>query len=148
MTWKLSEPLIVRYFFNLASAHESTRSPTSMSFKKNLGFGLSANVVPRKFLQSMALRTLPPVPTYRLVEHFANRPTWLTFPLLCLVTLNRWMMGHWSCSKYYGYCQNAGVTYIVKNSVAAFDDATFGYVLHCYKHFLEDMYDKCLVVFL
>ena len=94
----------------------------------------------------MALGTLTLVPTYRRVEHFANHPSWLISSLPCLVTLNRRMMGRWSCSKLYGYCQNAGLIYIVKNSVAAFN-ATFGYVLHCFKHFLKDMYYKYLVMF-
>ena len=93
ITWKLSEPSIVRYFFNLASARESARSSPSISFKKNLGFGFSANLVSRKSLQSVTLRTLPPIPTYRRAEYFANPPTWSTSPLPCQVTLNRRMTG-------------------------------------------------------
>ena len=64
-------------FFDLASACEPARSSTSISFKKKLGFVFSANLVPRKSLQSVALRTLLPVPTYRRIEHFANPPTFL-----------------------------------------------------------------------
>ena len=86
MTWKLSDPWIVRYFFNLASAREFATSSISISFKKNLGFGFWANLVPRKSLQSVILRTLPPVPTYRCAKHFANPQTWSTSPLPCLDT--------------------------------------------------------------
>ena len=75
MTWMLSEPSIVWYFFNLASTCESARSFTPISFKKTLGFVFLANLVARKSLQSVALRTLPPVPTYQHIEHFANSPT-------------------------------------------------------------------------
>ena len=52
-----------------------------LSLKKNLGFSFSAIIVPRKSLQSVALRLLPPVPTHRRVEHFTNPSTWLTSPL-------------------------------------------------------------------
>ena len=114
MTWKLSVPSIIRYFFNLASASESTRSSTSISFKKNVGFGFSANIVSRKSLKSVALRTLPPAPTYWRVEDFANPSTWLTSPLPCPVTLNSRMMGtpimlqiFWILSKCWAdlYCE-------------------------------------------
>ena len=64
-------------FFDLASACEPARSSTSISFKKNLGFVFSVNLVPRRSLQSVALRTLLPVPTYRRIEHFAKPPTFL-----------------------------------------------------------------------
>lgn len=46
MTWKLPEPSIVKYFFNLASGLESAISSTSISFKKDLGFVFSAYLVP------------------------------------------------------------------------------------------------------
>ena len=92
MTWRLSESSIVRYFFNLASALESARSSTSISFKKKIGFCFSGNLVQRKSLPSVALIPSSPVPKYQCAKYFSNPLAWSTSHLPCLATLNWQMM--------------------------------------------------------
>ena len=92
MTWKLSERPLKGYFFNLDSAVESARPSTSICFKRNLGFVFSANLVPGKSLQSVALRSLPLCSHISTYKTFWQPPAWSISPSPCPVTFNSRMM--------------------------------------------------------
>ena len=102
----------------------------------------------KKILTISGIKTFIPCSHLKMCKAFLQSPSMVDFPFTMLHHTELTNDGNTDLvTNILDIVEMLG-WFILWRTVAAFDDATFGYVLHCFKHFLDDICYKCLVVFL
>ena len=122
ITWKLSDPVMVGYFFNRDSFLDSSSSSKRSCWTSYAGLVFWRNFCEMNATPYSALSIEPPVPTNRRIAHFIVPPTWSTTPLPCPAILKTRISGTANLleiSRFIGCRQNvvhtSGIAVTVSN---------------------------------